>query len=59
MKARGEMQLGVLIETLRREGFELSISPPRVLLKEDEDGTTLEPVEEVTVEVTKTAPALA
>ncbi|MGP1256005.1 MAG: translational GTPase TypA [Kiloniellales bacterium] len=47
---RGELQLGVLIETLRREGFELSISRPRVLFKE-EGGQRLEPLEEVTVDV--------
>jgi GTP-binding protein len=35
---RGELQLGVLIETMRREGFELSISRPRVLFGEDENG---------------------
>ncbi|MSO93006.1 MAG: translational GTPase TypA [Rhodospirillales bacterium] len=49
---RGELQLGVLVETMRREGFELSISRPRVLLKTDpETGQRLEPVEEVQVDV--------
>lgn len=48
---RGELQLGVLIETMRREGFELSVSRPKVLMKKDEDGQTLEPVEEVVVDV--------
>ncbi len=49
---RGELQLGVLIETMRREGFELSVSRPRVLLKRDlETGKTLEPIEEVVVDV--------
>ncbi len=49
---RGELQLGVLIETMRREGFELSVSRPRVLLKKDEEtGRTLEPIEEVVVDV--------
>ena len=48
---RGELQLGVLIETMRREGFELSISRPRVLMRKDEDGNLLEPVEEVVVDV--------
>ncbi len=48
---RGELQLGVLIETMRREGFELSISRPRVLYKEDEAGNRLEPVEEAIVDV--------
>ena len=48
---RGELQLGVLIETMRREGFDLSISRPRVLMKKDEKGQLLEPVEEVVVDV--------
>ena len=47
---RGELQLGVLIESMRREGFELSISRPRVLFK-TENGEKLEPIEEVTVDV--------
>ncbi|MDC3348040.1 translational GTPase TypA [Paracoccaceae bacterium] len=47
---RGELQMGVLIETMRREGFELSISRPRVLFRE-EDGVWMEPIEEVTVDV--------
>lgn len=48
---RGELQLGVLIETMRREGFELSISRPRVLFQTDENGQKLEPYEEVVVDV--------
>jgi GTP-binding protein len=48
---RGELQLGVLVETMRREGFELSISRPRVLFKAGEKGERLEPIEEVTVDV--------
>jgi GTP-binding protein len=49
---RGELQLGVLIETMRREGFELSISRPRVIYKRDEaTGERLEPIEEVQVDV--------
>lgn len=48
---RGELQLGVLIETMRREGFELSISRPRVLMKRDTNGQLLEPIEEVVVDV--------
>ncbi|HEY0282074.1 MAG TPA: EF-Tu/IF-2/RF-3 family GTPase, partial [Rhizomicrobium sp.] len=48
---RGELQLGVLIETMRREGFEVSISRPRVLYRTDEAGQRLEPIEEVTVDV--------
>jgi GTP-binding protein len=49
---RGELQLGVLIETMRREGFELGISRPRVLIQEDpETGEMLEPYEEVQIDV--------
>jgi GTP-binding protein len=49
---RGELQLGVLIETLRREGFELSISRPRVVFQTDpETGARLEPIEEVVIDV--------
>lgn len=48
---RGELQLGILIETMRREGFELSISRPRVVFQKDEAGQTLEPIEEVTIDV--------
>jgi GTP-binding protein len=49
---RGELQLGVLIETMRREGFELAISRPRVLFKtESETGQRLEPVEEVVIDL--------
>jgi len=48
---RGELQLGVLIENMRREGFELSISRPRVLFQTDENGNKLEPMEEVVIDV--------
>ncbi len=49
---RGELQLGILIETMRREGYELSISRPRVLFKTDTlNGQRLEPIEEVVVDV--------
>jgi GTP-binding protein len=49
---RGELQLGVLIEQMRREGFELSISRPRVLFRTDPElGEKLEPIEEVTIDV--------
>jgi GTP-binding protein len=52
VSGRGELQLGVLIETMRREGYELSISRPRVLFKTDPaSGQRLEPVEEVFVDV--------
>ena len=49
---RGELQLGVLIETMRREGYELAIGRPRVLLREDpETGETTEPIEEIVIDV--------
>ena len=48
---RGELQLGVLIETMRREGFELAISRPRVLFQKDDNGQRLEPYETVQVDV--------
>ncbi|MDE3114421.1 MAG: translational GTPase TypA [Pseudomonadota bacterium] len=49
---RGELQLGVLVETMRREGFELSISRPRVLFQKDpQTGERIEPIEELTVDV--------
>jgi GTP-binding protein len=51
LQGRGELQIGVLIENMRREGFELSISRPRVVLQKDEDGNTLEPTEEVIIDV--------
>ncbi|MEM8792405.1 MAG: translational GTPase TypA [Pseudomonadota bacterium] len=47
---RGELQMGVLIENMRREGFELSISRPRVLMR-DADGRRLEPIEEATIDL--------
>ncbi|XP_074302416.1 uncharacterized protein LOC141633970 [Silene latifolia] len=50
VQGRGELQLGILIENMRREGFELSVSPPKVMYKV-EKGEKLEPLEEVTVEV--------
>src|SRR6218665_2954437 len=48
---RGELQLGVLIETMRREGFELGISRPRVLFGTDDDGKRTEPYEVVVIDV--------
>lgn len=50
VQGRGELQLGILIENMRREGFELSVSPPKVMYK-TENREKLEPIEEVTVEV--------
>ena len=48
---RGEMHLSILIENMRREGYELSVSTPRVLFKEDEDGRKLEPIERLVIDV--------
>jgi GTP-binding protein len=48
---RGELQLGILIETMRREGFELTIGKPRVVFRDAPDGTRLEPIEEVIIDV--------
>jgi GTP-binding protein len=48
---RGELQLGILIETMRREGFELSVSRPKVLLRRNEQGELLEPIEEVLIDL--------
>ena len=50
VSGRGELQMGVLIENMRREGFELSISRPRVIFR-DENGERLEPIEEVIIDV--------
>jgi len=50
VSGRGELQMGVLIENMRREGFELSISRPRVIMRE-ENGERLEPIEEVIIDV--------
>ncbi|MBN9036124.1 MAG: translational GTPase TypA [Rhizobiales bacterium] len=51
VSGRGELQLSVLIETMRREGFELAVSRPRVVMQKDADGQLLEPVEEVVIDV--------
>lgn len=52
VSGRGELQLAVLIETMRREGFELAVSRPRVVFRKDEaTGETLEPIEEVVIDV--------
>ncbi|NEW86733.1 translational GTPase TypA [Rhodopseudomonas sp. WA056] len=51
VSGRGELQLAILIENMRREGFELSVSRPRVVLTRDENGQLLEPVEEVVIDV--------
>lgn len=51
VSGRGELQLGVLIENMRREGFELSVSKPKVLFKTDQNGKKLEPIEEAVIDV--------
>ncbi|KRX04699.1 Translation protein, beta-barrel domain [Pseudocohnilembus persalinus] len=50
IKGRGDLHLGLLIEKMRREGFELAVSPPIILFKEDENGNLLEPMEKITIE---------
>jgi GTP-binding protein len=54
---RGELQMGILLETMRREQFEVSVSPPKVLFKE-ENGKKFEPVEEVVMEVSTDVSAM-
>ncbi len=51
VSGRGELQLGILIETMRREGFELSVSRPRVIMQQNENGEKTEPIEEVVIDV--------
>ena len=51
ISGRGELQLGVLVETMRREGFELTVSRPRVIFKKDANGNKTEPIEEVTIDL--------
>ncbi|GJD48207.1 GTP-binding protein TypA/BipA [Methylobacterium crusticola] len=51
VSGRGELQLAILIETMRREGFEIAVSRPRVVFEKDEDGSLLEPIEEVVIDV--------
>ncbi|MFA6266472.1 MAG: translational GTPase TypA [Pseudolabrys sp.] len=51
VSGRGELQLGILIETMRREGFELSVSRPKVLLRKNDADEVEEPIEEVVIDV--------
>ena len=51
VSGRGELHLSILIETMRREGFELCVSQPRVILRQDEAGKTLEPYETVVIDL--------
>jgi len=54
VSGRGELHLGILMETMRREGYEFAVSRPRVILKKGESGERLEPYEEVTIDVPET-----
>ncbi len=54
VSGRGELHLSILMETMRREGFEFQVSRPRVIMREDEDGSRLEPYEEAVIEVPDT-----
>ncbi len=51
VQARGEMQIAIIVEQMRREGFELLVSRPEVIFRRDEDGTLLEPMESLYVDV--------
>ncbi|MDT9547108.1 MAG: translational GTPase TypA [Chlorobium sp.] len=51
VSGRGELHLSVLIETMRREGYELAISRPQVIMQKDESGAMLEPIEHVTIDI--------
>jgi GTP-binding protein len=51
VSGRGELHISILIETMRREGFELCVSQPRVILHTDEDGKTTEPFESVVIDL--------
>ncbi|HWV56666.1 MAG TPA: translational GTPase TypA [Longimicrobiales bacterium] len=51
VSGRGELHLGILMETMRREGYEFAVSRPRVITREGPNGETLEPYEEVTIDV--------
>ena len=52
VSGRGELHISVLIENMRREGYELAVSKPEVILHKDENGVKVEPVEEVVAIVT-------
>ena len=51
VSGRGELHLSILIETMRRQGYEFQVSPPAVIYKKDEDGKLLEPIELLMIEV--------
>ena len=51
VSGRGELMLEILLTQMRREGFEMTVSPPKVLYKKDENGNKLEPIEEITMDI--------
>ncbi len=51
ISGRGELMLEILLTQMRREGFEMTVSPPKVLYQKDEDGKRMEPIEEITVDL--------
>jgi len=51
VSGRGELHLGILIETMRREGYELQVSKPEAILKRDENGSLVEPIEELSLDI--------
>jgi len=51
ISGRGELMLEILLTQMRREGFEMTVSPPKVLYQKDENGNKLEPIEEITVDL--------
>ena len=51
ISGRGELMLEILLTQMRREGFEMTVSPPRVLFQKNENGEKLEPIEEITMDL--------
>jgi len=51
ISGRGELMLEILLTQMRREGFEMTVSPPKVLYQQDENGNKLEPIEEITIDL--------
>ena len=51
ISGRGELMLEILLTQMRREGFEMTVSPPKVLFQKDKNGNKLEPIEEITMDL--------
>ena len=51
VSGRGELQLAILLENMRREGYEVAVTQPMVIMRRDENGELIEPMEEVTIDV--------